>query len=274
MFVKFTPKAVDAGVAIVLFLHLFGVTAIAQVWRFLPGDSYFESELTQEFVMETQRSPADKPLALQYNVPSGLFDEYAGYQKLEIHSFSEKRRQLLATIYKQTRLWQPPVFEITLDKGREVRRELNGLHLLIYNKTFDYRLYSVGLRYNENWADDGNSFSVPRPFVSYYVLGDTLPNYVVEDWRSSKLVAPLKAVIPSFPGKTPFDLQFAPVVVQSKDVNCIVVVNRTLEDLRMGNARHGFFIVEDDRASKVYYAEGGWTVRELTEADSGAEPRN
>ena len=233
-------------------------TAIATIWRFLPGDAFFESTLTEHTVSEIEDKSDEKNLSLDYFTPS-MFEGVSGYAKLEITDFPKKRRRLLRKIYEKIRLMQPPVFEIKATRGKEERRELNGIKTLIYNKDFDYEMYGVGLRYNENWAEEGCGFGSIHFMVEYPSNYVTSTGLIVEDWRNSKWVLPLNAKPPEFSGKSPRDLQYTPVSVKCEDVKLIFVVHGTLE--RIQNREDGlvFYLAENDDIFTVRFDDGEWT---------------
>jgi len=233
--------------------------AKGEFWRFLPGDAFFLSELTQELVTAMERD-ADGTVKLLYNPRRGP-DLCSGYGTLEINGVSLKQRQLLAAVYRRVRKQQRPVFEITTTDSGEVRRELNGMALLIYNKTFDSRDYNIGLRYNENWVEDERNFGVP--IVSYPELERPPPPYIVEDWCNSKLVPALKAVLPVGRGKFPHELQFTPVTVESRGVKFVVVMDDLLEDLRMNKMYAWCYVLEDDKVTRLEHDPDGWLTKDV-----------
>lgn len=234
--------------------------ANAQVWRFLPSDAYFHGSLTRELIKSFDDVKDEVTVTLKYNVPAGSHAH--GYNTLEIESVSKLRRKRLSEIYEDLRTRQPAIYEITETEDGEKRRELNGMDLLVYNKSFDWKSYRVGLRYNERWAADGSHLYLQRDFVSYPVSVDPLPNYVIEDWRNSDLVDPLNLKLPSFPGRSARELQYTAATIASNQIQMIVVPHGQLEWVRSKGGPSGYFVVEDEKVLKVFLGEDGQSQEE------------
>jgi hypothetical protein len=159
---------------------------LSQDFRFIPGDSHFESELTHDLISAAGRHPEAEPILMEY-IRTYPGDESAGYVNLEIKAVSRRRRELLAAIYSRIRKAQPPIFEIKKHENTEIRRELNGMNVLIYNKEFDFKRFNLGLRYNEDFFDEAHKlyFTIVGT-VPFYMNKKSLKSFIVEDWRNSK----------------------------------------------------------------------------------------
>ncbi|HEY0984116.1 hypothetical protein [Schlesneria sp.] len=236
--------------------------AIAEEWRFLPGDAFFESALTQELAdMMTVHEDGDT-LSLRYHTHARVALE-AGCAVLEIKRIGLKRRKLLACLYKMLRKQQAPIFEITTNERGELRRELNGMALLVYNKTFDYQRYAIGLRYNEDWAEEGAMFSTLPEFVNYYISEDLTPSCVIEDWRNSRHVPPLKVTFPPLLDKNLREAQFSPLTVDASEVIFVVVTYPMIEELRKNVTPWKCYFVNQHTIVGGGPTEEGWIEEEV-----------
>ncbi|MBS0205277.1 MAG: hypothetical protein JSS49_20430 [Planctomycetes bacterium] len=243
---------------------LYGSAIKADVWRFLPGDSFFRSSLTHALATTLRQLGDDESLALRYDAPPPA-TYVRGFSTLEIDGMPRRQRHNLVRLYEQVRRSTPPIFEITTGDNGEVRRELNGMALFVYNASFDCTEHRIGFRYNEDWADDGRSFGVLRPYVNYPYIDTQTASNVIEDWHGSKLVPPLNATIPTVQGKSRQELQFVPVKTKCADIQLIIVESDQVEDLRARSqdARQ-FYILRNAMVTRFAYIDSHWEPTDIT----------
>lgn len=252
-----------SSIVAVLCVAAFAEEADAQVWRFLPSDAYFHGSLTRDLVKSFDDKKEEATILLNYSVPA-VFDSHLGYNTLEIESVSKRRRKSLAEIYEYIRTREPAIYEIIETEHGEKRKELNGMDLLIYNKSFDCQSYRVGLRYNEKWAAEGSRFArIPREFIAYPTLIEPLPRYVIEDWRNCENVEPLRLKIPFFPGRSERDLQHTAATIASEQIQMIVVPHALLESVRLHKNPSWFFVVQDEKVFRVHRGDDGQSREEF-----------
>lgn len=231
-------------------------------WRFLPGDAFFRAALTKELVDGIAVSGDSNVLEMKYD--TGRVDrECLGYGVIQMSDFTRSRQENLRALYENIRATVPPVFEITASDRGEVRRELNGLPVLIYNQAFDWKNYCIGLRYNESWESDGVLFGYPKEWVNYYMKDGPIADCIIEDWRNSSRVAPLKVRFPELANLRPRDLQLSPLKVSAKDTLVIVVPEQALPDHQRGARSSFFYEVQEDRVVVHSKDQGEWSVHEV-----------
>lgn len=246
------------------FVFLCTSTSQADAWRFLPGDCFFRSSLTHELGTKIGQSRDDEVITLHYDAPPPASYVH-GFSTLEIDGMSRRQKDNLVLLYKKLRRSTPPIFEITESDSGESRRELNGMALMVYNKSFDWQISRIGLRDNEDWADDGRSFGVLRPYVNYPYIETLTTSTVIEDWHGSKQVPPLNAKLPIVSGKSRQDLQFAPVKIKSDETQLIIVESDQFEDVRARNRdARSFYIIHGTNVNKVSNFDGHWESSEFT----------
>jgi hypothetical protein len=237
--------------------------AMSQDYGFIPGDAFFRSALTAELISRIQHETDRQAMALEYR-REHIAHKTAGYVRIEISAASLARRKLLLAAYREIRRDIPPIFEITTESGNEVRRELNGPELLLYNNSFDFRQYNIGLRYNESFfTEAGKLYVTLNRAAPYYLRGPSLKMFVVEDWRNSPQVEALKVTLPHFHGKLPRELQHTPMAATSSDLMFIIIESGGIEAVCAGSELKTFYIVGEQELLRVDRQDREWHSREL-----------
>ena len=181
---------------------------------FLPGDAFFHTVLTEEVLnrIENQKNPV-----FTYSRPRFLANSLcgsAGFSKLEFRGMPVKFKKQLREVYNNLRESVPKRIEITdeiiwkkgdigdvaVKTGTQINRELNGFSIFVVNADFNLAKHILGLKYNEDWADQVTAFSHDRNHVRLESFIQT-PEAIAVDWRDSQLVAPLSTECPPITNK-------------------------------------------------------------------------
>lgn len=169
-------------IALVLFL-LDSVT-LANNNYFLPGDAFFAATLTKDQMEAVNDSGRWVIPYTRGAVDPGQFSGHAGYKTLELSGdrLPELRQEMLRAF---------DFFSKDLSGGGGTE---GGIRVLIYNKTFDFNKYRIGITYNERWREDVKLFGHDGeirlcPFVS-------LREGVVDCWRHGEAVERLAVELP------------------------------------------------------------------------------
>lgn len=240
-------------------------TAQAQVWRFLPGDAYFQTEITREIVEQLKAPLKDDTIILHYSFGSAPIEgEVHGYKSTEIRSLTDNRRHRIVDIHRRIRSRIPLIAKITETNGHETRIENNAVQMLIYNSGFDGTEHRIGLRYNESWPADEKAIA-GKMLRSYpgSVTG-IADKYFSIDWEYAKEVNPLIAVIPEAANQRPYYLQNVPVIVDARNVQFVLLPDIQLQALRRGDTgdwlEHGawYYLIDGEKVTQVTHDNDGW----------------
>ncbi|MAI30393.1 MAG: hypothetical protein CBE00_00650 [Planctomycetaceae bacterium TMED240] len=195
---------------IFLLIHLAGKhSAGAHNTYFLPGDAFFHTVLTEETL---NRIEEEKNPIFNYSRPEFLDNSlcgYAGFSKLEFRNMPIELKQRLRQVYDELREDVPKRIEIrdeiiykqgefgdiAVKTGNQLTREVNGFSVFVVNDTFLSTRFVLGLKYNEDWGEQVTAFGHDRNHVHLESFIQT-PEAIAEDWRDSKLVAPLSTECP------------------------------------------------------------------------------
>jgi hypothetical protein len=156
---------------------------------FLPGDAFFHTGLGIERLdrLEEETSPVFGYVRPRNAAWTGC--GYAGFASLKYEEMPGSLKKNLVRTGRHIRRWDSQavfVREVDPETGEESTRELNPMHLFIYNPEFGGR---IGLKFNEHWMQHTARY---ESFVTDHRL-------VAEDWKLSRHVAPLSI-------ETPFEL--------------------------------------------------------------------
>ncbi|MBW3540881.1 MAG: hypothetical protein KY476_11470 [Planctomycetes bacterium] len=166
---------------------------------FMPGDAFFHTILTDDSLKVLER--AGDTITLTYDLPAASFCGFAGFERIQIDVGSSRIAQRLRNVYDSLRRTHPKVIAVFDQDGKTVQHEINGFHLLIYNKSVDFSKQRLAIRYNESW------FDLPDEVVGPQRLG-TAPatvyqplfrdhEAVVHDWQWSREYDALKVSVPA-----------------------------------------------------------------------------
>lgn len=181
---------------------------------FLPGDAFFHTVLTEDTLTQIDK---EKSPIFKYDRPKFLEDSlcgHAGFSKLEFRNMPVAFKQRLRQVYDELRedvhkrieikneiIYKKGEFgDIAVKTGNQIKREINGFSVFIVNADFNLAKYILGLKYNEDWADQVTAFSHDRNHVRLESFIQT-PEAIAEDWRDSQLVAPLSTKCPPISNK-------------------------------------------------------------------------
>ncbi len=147
--------------AICFFLLLAESTAHAQQ-MFTPGDAFFHSRLTKEYIDSLESSLQDS-FALQYCPPvtdRELIPGATGFDFMEIDNASNDMRNIALT-YKAMRAISPRIVsEQDMPDGTIRRTEVNGPRVLVYNVGLDIEEVPLFLKLNDQWNPPMNKQAI------------------------------------------------------------------------------------------------------------------
>ncbi len=151
---------------------------------FLPGDAFFFARFTTADLeaLAEQTSPAFR---YGNHWDNGYFCGYAGYERIRLAEMPKSLKQALAEAYER--------LEMDLEKDSEGVRYMN---ILFYNADFDWRKHSLGLQYNEDWAEETAAFGHGKDYLrleSFVTKVDAL----MTSWRDAPRIPQLKIEIPA-----------------------------------------------------------------------------
>ena len=226
--------------------------------KFLPGDSHFRSVLTGD-ALASMESASDGTVTLQYEFEQSDHD-FVGYRNLEIQGFQQSTAKNLRRLYTSIRSVEFPEYRISTVDGIEHRQELNGIPLYVYDDTFEWQTYRIGLRYNETWEADGASFSRSRFLLNYPGRAESA-DAIIEDWRNAGRVSALKTILPTATyDLKPLALRTTPVKVKGNEVVFFVVPVVAIQAIKEGSSDGiWFYLVKQDKIEVVRYSEGQWS---------------
>lgn len=204
--------------AVVALLHVGATRSCGANVGFLPGDTFFHARLTEDFVVELDES--SEQMTFSYSRPAyaqPALCGYTGFWRLEVVDTDRNIKKSFRRLYKTLRRDYPKIIKVIIiedieddelrqelgAEGGEIRQELNGIHVFVYNADYDVNKFGLGLKYNEQWHSPPKeavgerrtdffplaSASVYEPFVREY-------NAVVQDWRRADKVDALSVRVP------------------------------------------------------------------------------
>ncbi|QDU73103.1 hypothetical protein Pan97_00700 [Bremerella volcania] len=170
---------------------------------FIPGDAFFYCEIDQS---EWKALQSGELSILDYDRPEEMSFSlcgYAGYKRLDLSNLSDKfRAQLIKAIASMKEKYPTKIVEIDHgepkffgDPAGIERKETNKLRIFIYNSSFDFSQFRIGLKYNESWAETAVRLGFKRDHFRYDFFVPT-PQGIAESWRMGSAVSPLKVQLP------------------------------------------------------------------------------
>lgn len=224
---------------------------------FLPGDAFFPSVLTTED-LKHMRQEAAGTRTFTYSSMDGYemaFCGDAGYERATLESVDDAFADNLMSAYSKLRQKVPRQFVEEREDGERRLVETNGMRVLFYHESFQFPEYKLGLRYNENWADEAVQFGHKRNRIRLCCLLRN-PLAVELSWRDAKTVAPLlrgKKVI-SRKKNSP------PSIVINEELKAIVFSPYSLDDLFLvgRNEYRHLFVVDSDGIGELRHRDGKW----------------
>ena len=139
--------------------------ADAMLWRTTVSSSPVTRSSTSRSTNPNGRPSKSGELTIvDYDRPEEMsftFCGYAGYKKLDLSNLSDQfRGQLIKSIASMKEKYPTKIVEI--DHGEPTffgapsgieKKETNKLRIFVYNRSFDFSQFRIGLKYNESWAD-------------------------------------------------------------------------------------------------------------------------
>lgn len=170
---------------ILVTLALFGLAVLplrAHNNYFLPGDAFFSVTLTRELVEKWMKSD-ETTFEFTYDRFDGDFFACGniGYTSLVVDGITPELRQALTEAYWRFASGIAPSYQL-IDDDKGQLAQTNGVVALIYNKDFKMEHGALGLKYNEDWNDQGAG-----RYGGYIDASEA----VMRDWRGAKDMAPL-----------------------------------------------------------------------------------
>ncbi|HBE66760.1 MAG TPA: hypothetical protein DDW52_01295 [Planctomycetaceae bacterium] len=170
---------------------------------FIPGDAFFYCEIDQS---EWKALKSGELSVLDYDRPEELslaFCGYAGYKRLDVSNLSKSfRGRLIKAIAVVKEKYPTKMVEIDHgtpkffgDPAGIEKKEINKLRIFVYNRSFDFSQYRVGLKYNETWAESGVQLGFARDHFRYDFFIPTSQG-MTESWRMGSAVSPLSVQLP------------------------------------------------------------------------------
>ncbi|MCH1496852.1 MAG: hypothetical protein L7U72_16650 [Rubripirellula sp.] len=164
---------------------------------FIPGDAFFYCEID---LSEWNQLHSGQLNFLEYDRPEEMpvfFCGYTGYRKLDLSNLSTRfRSRLLTAVASMKKRYPSALLELDREEnnfpdtsGIE-KKELNKIRVFVYNKSFDYSKFRIGLKYNESWVDYATQRGFKREHFQYDFFVPTVKG-ITESWRMGSAVPPL-----------------------------------------------------------------------------------
>lgn len=171
---------------ILVILAMVGLAALpvsAHNNYFLPGDAFFSVTLTRE-LMEKWMKSGKTAFEFSYDRFDGDFFACGniGYTSLVVDGVTPELRQALAEAYWRFASSPAPTYQLIEDDDKSQLTQTNGVVALIYNKDFKVDQKELGLKFNEDWNEQGAG-----RYGGYIDASEA----VMRDWRWAKEIAPL-----------------------------------------------------------------------------------
>ncbi len=236
---------------------------------FIPGDAFFYFEIEQS---EWADFKSGELSTINYDRPDHLpfmLCGYAGYQKLNITNLpKEYRGRLVRAVESMKELYPTKIVEIDHGKpeffgspsGIE-KKEINKIRIFVYNKTFDFAKYQIGLKYNEAWPESAVALGHSKKHFQFDFFVNT-PKGITESWRIGTDVDPLNVKLP--PGEKGFIK--TPITIDPKKLKFLVAPPTSLESLCFPTRDSSIecFVVSNDGVQSLTVDKSGKTNWKLT----------
>jgi hypothetical protein len=243
---------------------------------FIPGDAFFHSELTSDFVSRMRVEGG--ALLLHYAYPEPLSGcGYSGFATLKVEGCPASLGQQLRLVYQAARSIEPRVVRIVSESDKVERAvEINALHMFVYNKGADWRAQKIGLKYNEHWYDFAVDVRMAKKLqrtpVAAYVYAPFVPlvDAVAEDWQFSRRFAGLGASVPDVQGwGLPGEEITIPVTMKYADLEMVITLDK-LESYFRRKEDATFYVIHGETSAQFRWHVNGANL-ELQKAAVGAE---
>ena len=248
--------------------------------RFMPGEAFFSSRLTEDSLAELKQSQDGVRFVRWRGSPilSGGLGGFAGFSRLALAGMTQDDVDRLQRLYIRLRHDYPKEVVIETDERGAVvtQEELNGFHLLVYNRSFDPVTFRIGLKYNERWMSlpesavgppHTGSFFRGVPAVVYYpfVRGS---DAIIADWKDAANVEPLKVKAPEgvFWARTGPENDAA-VAGDFADLQFIIVADGELDYVFEQKPAAEFWRVQGSEIHRFWREDHQWHSEPITETE-------
>ena len=274
----------DIRLAFVFFCMLFFQLPSANAnnnWL-LPGDAFFPTVLTQADIQALQANQNER-----YEFHYSSLDTFplafcgnAGYEHVVFESVDKAFVANLAAAYKAIRETQPRRLVEEVTNGKKKLEETNGIHVLFYPEAFDLSKHKLGLRYNENWAEELVKMGYQREHVRLCCMVSSRDAAMVS-WHEAKQVAALEFAIPK--NENPIGEQPKKVarkvnrsVVVKGKVKAIVILTKSLDDYFKPGRDDSLSLYEIDSTQykRLNQQRGKWVSDAVLSQKEDANPFN
>lgn len=220
---------------------------------FLPGDAFFSTELTQEQLAAIDPANASSHTFQYANFGTWemAFCGHAGYPSATIEQLDEKFIKNLKLAHAAIRENYPCKTRTTTDfDNKTTTQETNPIRIFFYRENFSYGTPSkwpkhkvlvsdsrkpvqispplhLGLKYNENWADETVKFGHHRDRIRMCQMVNH-PDAIMSDWRDATFVKGLKFLAPIINKDEPSGYIDTPIKITGK-IKAIVIPSISLE---------------------------------------------
>lgn len=248
-------RAVCSGTLILLFSS----AVLANNNQFLPGDAFFSTTLTQDFLEElTATKTGEREFG--YDSLGGYsfaFCGYAGYAVAKIPAVDDTFVKNLARVYQHHRGYVGRELREETINGKTELWETNGIGVLFYSVDFEFPRYDLGLRYNENWVAETLKFGHRKEYIRLCCLVSN-PRAVGNSWRDAETIPGLQAELPDIELKV-VPRTDEPVVIRSA-VKAFVLGSHTPTEIfeRKRDDYLTVYVVDSQGITEMKFKEGTW----------------
>ena len=225
--------------------------SIANNTYFLPGDAFFFVRLNKGVAKQFGASDSTVlPYGNPFNGAAGC--GYIGYEKIELTNLTPDVKQSISNAF--SRLETEAMGDPKMD---------GNICMFIYSDKYDWKRFSIGMQYNENWADQAVTFGTIRDHTALACFSS---DSVMRNWRDSSLVSPLPADCPALPdghGKDfPMPWTKTPVKIDANDCCFILLPNRDFDSYI--NPTNGINLIEiaNGKVTNFEWDNGKWQSKE------------
>ncbi|MCC7423660.1 MAG: hypothetical protein IT428_25615 [Planctomycetaceae bacterium] len=232
---------------------------------FLPGDAYFPTSITAEFVARLKMEKAEA-VVFRHNsyVDGGFFCGYAGYEQARV---AKADADFLANLAKAYRIVRSDIEPRTLREdttdGKVVQIETNPVRVMFYPESFEFPRFILGLQYNEKWVQETMRFGYDRDRDGIHM---TCPvdsvNAIVACWRDADRVGPLDVTLPKVeiePGKG----VEKPITINGPVKAYVLASDPLSRYMDPGEGFDGILIVRSSGITRLNFAENAWKEVEV-----------
>ena len=243
-----------SGLAALLFCFLGTPFAAANNNFFLPGDAFFPTQLTAEDVRALQAGKPEEKVFFYTNLGGygGYFCGYAGFGRTKIATLDRPFITNLAEAYSRLRAGQPKELREVVRDGQTRQVETNGMRILFYPQSFDFKQFHLGLQYNEKWVEEAIKFGHKR---EHLLLGEMIDDKdaIIKSWRDATVVGSFDATFPKL-DLAETRLVEEPMTIKGP-VQAIVLRGGSLKEYFQQKTTLELFVV-DSKGLTYYYWDG------------------